>query len=192
MADITEYVTGTRFRPSEMNVPILEIEAKLTELETSTAGDQSANTVYSGPASGVDDTPSFRALVEDDIPAHGHDGSYYTETELSTPSSGAVVDWTNVANKPTLGTGDGDVVGPASNTDEYVPQWSGADSKTLEDGFPITAAGKAILDDTDAAAQRTTLGLGSIATYDIWTGTQSAYDALGSYDSTTLYLITGA
>jgi hypothetical protein len=32
--------------------------------------------------------------------------------------------------------------------------------------------------------------LGSIATYDIWIGTQAAYDALGTYSSTTLYYIT--
>jgi len=31
--------------------------------------------------------------------------------------------------------------------------------------------------------------LGSIATMDIWQGTQAAYDALGSYDSNTLYLV---
>lgn len=61
------------------------------------------------------------------------------------------------------GYGVGDVIGPATNSADYVPQWNGtADSKTLVDGFPITAAGKAILDDADAAAQRTTLGFDSL------------------------------
>lgn len=38
---------------------------------------------------------------------------------------------------------------------------------TLTDLNTITAAGKALLDDADAAAQRTTLGLGDIATTDL-------------------------
>jgi hypothetical protein len=62
-----------------------------------------------------------------------------------------------------MGGGAGDVIGPAANTDDYVPQWNGADSKTLKNGFAITAAGKAILDDTSVAAQRTTLELLSAA-----------------------------
>ena len=32
-------------------------------------------------------------------------------------------------------SGGGDVSGPATNTDEYIPQWNGADSKTLKNGF---------------------------------------------------------
>ena len=40
-----------------------------------------------------------------------------------------------------------------------------------------------------AATGRTSLGLGSIATKSFWSGTQAAYDALGSYDSNTLYFI---
>lgn len=36
------------------------------------------------------------------------------------------------------GTGTGDVIGPASNTDGYIPQWYGADSKTLKDGIPTS------------------------------------------------------
>ena len=51
------------------------------------------------------------------------------------------------------------VIAPNSNTADYVPQWSGANSKTLKDGFEITAAGKALLDDANAGAQLTTLGL---------------------------------
>lgn len=86
--------------------------------------------------------------------------------------------------------GDGDVTGPASNTDEHVPQWDGADSKTLGDGFPITAAGKALIDDADASAQRATLGLGSIATKGFWTGTGAEYTALVTHDSNTIYFLT--
>jgi len=48
-----------------------------------------------------------------------------------------------VNNQPLQsGAGTGDMFGPATNTDEYVPQWDGADSKTLKDGFPISAQGK--------------------------------------------------
>lgn len=38
------------------------------------------------------------------------------------------------------GTGEGDVTGPASNTDNYVPQWDGADSNTLKDGLAVGGA----------------------------------------------------
>lgn len=162
----TTGVTGTKFKAAEFNQRTGELDEAIT-----------AN------AAAI-------ALKADST--HSHDDNYYTETELSTPSSGAAVDWTNVANKPTVGTGDGDVVGPATNTDSFTPEWNGADSKTLKDGYSVTAAGKAILDDADAAAQRTTLGLGSIATMDVWTGTGAEYTALGTYDSNTIYLLTSA
>ena len=60
--------------------------------------------------------------------------------------------------------GSGDVTGPATHAANYVPQWNATpNSKTLVAGFAITTAGKALIDDADAAAQRTTLGLGSAA-----------------------------
>lgn len=65
--------------------------------------------------------------------------------------------------------GGGDVLGPATNADGYVPLWDGANSKTLKAGFAITAAGQAILDDAAASDQRTTLGLGTAST--VATGT---------------------
>jgi len=43
----------------------------------------------------------------------------------------------------TAGAGTGDVLGPASNTADYLPQWSGANSKTLKDGVAIPAGGLA-------------------------------------------------
>ena len=41
----------------------------------------------------------------------------------------------NVADGATANTGD--VIGPATNTDNKVPQWNGADNKTLKDGLTV-------------------------------------------------------
>lgn len=40
-------------------------------------------------------------------------------------------------------TGSGDVVGPATNSDLYIPQWDGVDSKTLKNGLAVPAGGLA-------------------------------------------------
>jgi hypothetical protein len=42
-------------------------------------------------------------------------------------------------------SGSGDVIGPATNTANYVPQWNGANSKTLKDGVAIGSAANALL-----------------------------------------------
>jgi hypothetical protein len=61
--------------------------------------------------------------------------------------------------------GGGDVAGPASSTDNAIVLFDGTGGKNIKDStYTITAAGAAVLDDVDAAAQRTTLGLGTIAT----------------------------
>jgi len=44
----------------------------------------------------------------------------------------------------------------------------------------LTAAGRALLDDTDAIAQRTTLGLGTVATLDVGTGASNVVQLDGS------------
>lgn len=52
------------------------------------------------------------------------------------------------------------VVAPASSTDNSLPLFNGATGNTLKDsGTVVTAAGRALLDDADATAQRATLGL---------------------------------
>jgi hypothetical protein len=88
---------------------------------------------------------------------------------------------------------------------------------TASTGVPevitCTAAGRNLIDDADAPAQRTTLGLTAMATattlaslntaitdadvpsalnglVGIWKGTQAQYTALGTYDANTLYAIT--
>jgi len=35
-------------------------------------------------------------------------------------------------------SGGGDVLGPATNTDNYIPQWDGTNTKTLKDGLAVT------------------------------------------------------
>lgn len=41
------------------------------------------------------------------------------------------------------GPGSGDVLGPGTNTDLYVPRWAGANTKTLSDGLPVAQAATA-------------------------------------------------
>lgn len=55
------------------------------------------------------------------------------------------IDNTNPANPIIASTasGSGDVIGPASNTADYLPQWDGANSKKLKDGVAIPAGGLA-------------------------------------------------
>lgn len=88
------------------------------------------------PASDLDE--AIGALESGKSPVgHVHDDRYFTETELSSSGGGGAVHWDNVTNKPAAGSGDGDVVGPASNSANYIPQWDGADSKTLKNGLAL-------------------------------------------------------
>lgn len=43
----------------------------------------------------------------------------------------------------TNGTGSGDVIAPATNTADNIPQWNGSNSKTLKDGLTVPAGGLA-------------------------------------------------
>ena len=60
----------------------------------------------------------------------------------------------------------GDVVGPAGGvTDNSMVLFSGTSGKLIKgNNAVVTAAGLALLDDVNAAAQRVTLGLGTAAT----------------------------
>lgn len=72
------------------------------------------------------------------------------ETEITDARDGKASTHAAIAEK---------VTGPSTNTADYVPQWNGTNSKALKNGFAVTAAGKALLDDADADAQLTTLGV---------------------------------
>lgn len=43
----------------------------------------------------------------------------------------------------TIGSGSGDVIAPATNTANYIPQWDGANSKTLKNGLSVPEGGLA-------------------------------------------------
>ena len=38
----------------------------------------------------------------------------------------------------------GDTISPATNTDSYIPQWDGANSKTLKNGIPTSTFATAL------------------------------------------------
>ena len=68
--------------------------------------------------------------------------------------------WELLAAAGSTGSGSGDVLGPVSATDGALVFFDGATGTIIKDGVTVpTAAGLALLDDVNAAAQRTTLGL---------------------------------
>lgn len=57
------------------------------------------------------------------------------------------------------GGGTGNVVGPASSVAGHLAVFADTSGELIADGGALTAAGLALLDDADAAAQRVTLGV---------------------------------
>jgi len=51
--------------------------------------------------------------------------------------------WELMAEKGADGEGSGDTMSPATNTDSYIPQWDGANSKTLKNGLAVPEGGLA-------------------------------------------------
>jgi len=80
-------------------------------------------------------------------------------------------------DKPATGTGD--VIAPATNTDSYIPQWDGANSKTLKDGLAVPAGGLASADTVASLVNQRTI------TKDP-TGFLSPQDVIVTYDQVNL------
>lgn len=99
-------------------------------------------TVLHGNAVGA---PSFGAVVEADITLADN-----TTNNVSISAHGFTPKLSNVAGQYLNGVGSwsvpggsGDVLGPATNTADYIPQWNGANSKTLKDGLAVPSGGLA-------------------------------------------------
>jgi hypothetical protein len=85
-----------------------------------------------------------------------------------------------------VGAGTGDVLGPATNSADYVPQWDGANSKTLKNGIAVTANGKSLIEAANYAAMAVLLGLGSGDVTDVWDCASGNCQALTAGASDTL------
>jgi len=85
------------------------------------------------------------------------------------------------------GSGGGDVYGPATNTADYLPQWNGANSKTLKNGRAIGVASATDIPDR-AAADTRYQPVGSYATLasPTFTGTPAAPTATAGTSTTQL------
>jgi len=59
------------------------------------------------------------------------------------------------------GSGSGDVLGPATNTDNNIPRWNGANTKTLKDGIAPSTLGIALLGSSSKTAHGVILGNGT-------------------------------
>ena len=136
-----------------------------------------ANGAVSTAKMGGDVTTAGKALLDDADAAAQRTtlglGTLATQSgTFSGTSSG-----TNTGDQTITLTGD--VTG--SGTGSFAATIASGAVSTSKMGGDVTTAGKALLDDADAAAQRTTLGLGSIATLSAPSGT-----VVGTTDTQTL------
>jgi len=102
-----------------------DIHSNITALNAVTntnTGDNATNSQYSGLSSSKQNT--------------------ITLTTVGTSGASTLIADTLNIPQYTAG-GGGDVVAPATNTDSYIPQWNGANSKTLKDGLAVPAGGLA-------------------------------------------------
>jgi len=111
--------------------------------------DEAANTVYAGPTTGADAEPTFRLLVAADIPSLS---GTYQPLDATLTAFGAL---TIAANSLTIGTG-ADAFSQTSFAANTFPARASTGDLVAK---TITDFGLSLIDDADAAAARTTLGL---------------------------------
>jgi hypothetical protein len=142
---------------------------------------QSANAVFAGPTTGSAAAPTFRALVAADVPdlsasysTVGHTHTFASLTSKPTTLAGysisdaqpldgtltALAALTIAANSLTVGTG-ADAFTQTAFAANTFPARASTGSLVAK---TITDYGLSLVDDVDAAAARSTLGLGTLAT----------------------------
>lgn len=149
---------------------------------TGTLATQAANVVWSGPTSGGAAAPTFRALVEADIPTlsvgkvpgvwhSGNDGAGSTlDADLLDGQNGThYLDRTNHTGTQSWGTltGTPTTLAGYGITDAASDSELASHASTTTGVHGITTFGASLVDDTSASAARTTLGLGTSAVLDV-------------------------
>lgn len=129
------------------------------------------------------------AQVTADIPAVvGDSGSGGTKGLVPAPAAGDATKylkgdgtWAAVS-----GGGTGDVIGPATNTDLKIPQWNGANSKTLKDGLTlVTTLGNPGADTSIPSEKAVRAAISSAGGGDVTGPASSTDNAIARFDSTT-------
>ncbi len=125
----------------------------------------------------------------------GYDGDFYINTSNSYlygpkasgvwPSGISIVGPQGPQGPPgSSGAGTGDVVGPATNSDNYIPQWNGVNSKTLKNGLPVSTflqTANNLSDVANAGTSRTNLGVAIGSNVQAWSANLDTFAALGNW-----------
>lgn len=136
--DDTKFVTSKAMEDSDY-IKSTGNAATATNIANNTG---TTTTVLHGNAAGA---PSFGAVVEADITLAANTTNNVSTTKHGfcptlSDNAGQFLDGKGNWSSP---SGSGDVLGPATNTADYLPQWNGANSKTLKDGVAIPTGGLA-------------------------------------------------
>ena len=178
--------TSSTGLPATGTVTMLTAPATGTQLEITRATPITQSSVWNDnaafPAKTIESQLDRRTLIEQELEYNSTDNLIdftLTEGTITTGAAGSSVIATVTGDYPDFelnltiprgatgasGAGTGDVIGPASATANAIVLFDGTSGTSIKDStYTITAAGAALLDDAAASNQRTTLGLGALAT----------------------------